>query len=144
MSNTIDQTEMVNKPRVAFICTHNSCRSQIAEALARARAADVMESYSAGTHPADAVNPDALRLLREIAGVDISALRPKKLDDLPAVEVVVTMGCGVQCPSLPCRHREDWGLSDPTGQSDDVFLNTIRTIEEKIDELAIRIRGGLV
>ncbi len=127
------------KPRVAFVCTHNSCRSQIAEALSRAIAADTFEAFSAGTHPADAVNPDALRLLRSVPGVDTARLCPKALDELPPVDVVVTMGCGVQCPMLPCAHREDWGLEDPTGRGDEAFLATMDEIKRRVRDLAERL-----
>ena len=109
--------------KVAFICVHNSCRSQIAEALGKALAADVFESYSAGTEVKPQINHDAVRLMKQVYGIDMEATQHSKLlADLPAVDIVVTMGCNVQCPALPCRHREDWGLDDPTGQSDAVFL----------------------
>ncbi|HWP80539.1 MAG TPA: arsenate reductase ArsC [Candidatus Acidoferrum sp.] len=134
-------TKPLTKPKVAFICTHNSCRSQIAEALGRHLAADVFESYSAGTHPKDAVNPDAVRLVKELYGVDMAQTqRPKLLDELPPVDVVVTMGCGVECPFLPCKMRVDWGLPDPTGLPDAEFISVIRAIEGKILEL----KTGLV
>ena len=120
--------------KVAFICVHNSCRSQIAEALGRHLAADVFESYSAGTERKDRIDPDAVRLMKELYHIDMEAdgQRSKLLSDLPPVDVVVTMGCNVRCPSLPCKWREDWGLDDPTGQPDQVFTETIRLIEEKV------------
>ena len=124
--------------KAAFICVHNSCRSQIAEALGRHLAADVFESYSAGTELKGQINPDAVRLMKELHHIDMEAegQRSKLLSDLPPVDVVVTMGCNVRCPSLPCKRREDWGLDDPTGQPDQVFTETIRRIEEKV--LALR------
>ena len=113
---------MDHKPKVAFVCVHNSCRSQIAEALGRHLAADVFDSYSAGTETKPRINPDAVRLMKEIYGIDMEQTqRSKLLSELPPVDVVVTMGCNVQCPALPCRRREDWGLEDPTGRSDEVF-----------------------
>ena len=123
--------------KVAFVCVHNSCRSQIAEALGRHLAPDVFESYSAGTERRNRINPDAVRLMKELYHIDMEAegQHSKLLSELPPVDVVVTMGCNVQCPNLPCRWREDWGLEDPTGQTDEVFLDTIRKIEEKILEL---------
>ena len=123
--------------KVAFICVHNSCRSQIAEALGRHLAADVFESYSAGTERKDRINPDAVRLMKDVYHIDMETegQRSKLLSELPPVDIVVTMGCNVQCPNLPCRWREDWGLEDPTGQTDEVFMDTIRKIEEKILEL---------
>ena len=122
--------------KVAFICTHNSCRSQIAEALGKLLAGDVFESYSAGTELKPRINPDAVRLMKARYGVDMELTQRSKLvDELPRIDVVITMGCGVQCPYLPAERREDWGLADPTGQSDEVFLETISTIERKILEL---------
>jgi arsenate reductase len=119
--------------KVAFICTHNSCRSQIAEALGKLLAADVFESYSAGTETKDRINPDAVRLMKARYGVDMELTqRPKRIAELPRVDIVITMGCGVECPYLPAERREDWGLTDPTGQSDEVFLETISTIEGKV------------
>lgn len=127
--------------RVAFICVHNSCRSQIAEALGKRFAADVFESYSAGTELKDHINPDAVRLVKELYGIDMELTqRSKLLEDIPPVDVVVTMGCNVECPYLPCKRREDWGLPDPTGKSDEEFLSVIRTIEEKITQLAESLR----
>ena len=123
--------------KVAFICVHNSCRSQIAEALGRHLAADVFESYSAGTERKNRIKPDAGRLMKDVYHIDMETegQRSKLLSELPPVDIVVTMGCNVQCPNLPCRWREDWGLEDPTGQSDEVFMDTIQKIEEKILEL---------
>ncbi len=132
----------MNKPKVAFICVHNSCRSQIAEALGRHLAADVFESYSAGTERKDRINSDAVRLMKELYHIDMEAegQHSKLLEALPPVDVVVTMGCNVQCPFLPCKWREDWGLDDPTGQPDQVFLETIRNIEEKVLALKEKLR----
>lgn len=127
--------------KVAFICVHNSCRSQIAEALGRHFAADVFESYSAGTELKDHINPDAVRLMKELYHIDMEAegQHSKLLSDIPPVDVVITMGCNVRCPFLPCSHREDWGLEDPTGKSDEAFLETIRVIEQKILELKAKL-----
>ena len=119
--------------KVAFICVHNSCRSQIAEALGKKLAGDVFESYSAGTETKPRINQDAVRLMKQVHGIDMEAAQYSKLlSDIPEVDVVITMGCNVQCPYLPCSHREDWGLDDPTGQSDEVFLQVIDSIERKI------------
>ena len=127
--------------KVAFICVHNSCRSQIAEALGRHLAADVFESYSAGTETKPRINPDAVRLMKQVHGIDMEAegQHSKLLTDIPAVDVVITMGCNVQCPLLPCAWREDWGLEDPTGKPDAAFLETIARIEEKILDLKARL-----
>ena len=123
--------------KVAFVCVHNSCRSQIAEALGRHLAADVFESYSAGTERRNRINPDAVRLMKELYHIDMETegQHSKLLSEIPPVDVVITMGCNVRCPNIPCRWREDWGLEDPTGQTDEVFMDTIRKIEEKILEL---------
>ena len=126
--------------KVAFICVHNSCRSQIAEALGRKLAPDVFESYSAGTETKPLINPDAVRLMKQVHGIDMEETqRSKLLADIPEVDVVITMGCNVQCPFLPCSHREDWGLEDPSGKPDAAFLETIRLIEEKVLELKARL-----
>ena len=132
----------MNQPKVAFICVHNSCRSQIAEALGRHLAADVFESYSAGTELKDRINPDAVRLMKALYQIDMEAegQRSKLLSELPPVDVVVTMGCNVQCPLLPCSRREDWGLEDPSGKPDEAFLKTIRRIEERILRLKAELR----
>ena len=130
----------MRKANVAFICVHNSCRSQIAEALGKKLAGDVFESYSAGTETKPQINQDAVRLMKTVHGIDIEQTQYSKLlSKLPAIDVVVTMGCNVQCPMLPCSHREDWGLDDPTGQPDEVFMETIRKIEEKVLNLRARL-----
>ena len=130
--------------KVAFICVHNSCRSQIAEALGRKLAGDVFHSYSAGTETKPRIDPDAVRLMKVRYGIDMEKDQYSKLlEEIPPVDVVITMGCNVQCPHLLCAHREDWGLDDPTGKPDEEFLDTIRQIEEKILDLKRRIAGGL-
>ena len=126
--------------KVAFVCVHNSCRSQIAEALGKKLASDAFESYSAGTETKPQINQDAVRLMKTIHGIDMETNQYSKLlSDIPPVDVVITMGCNVQCPFLPCSHREDWGLEDPTGKDDAAFVATIRAIEEKIVDLKSRI-----
>ena len=128
------------KKKVAFICVHNSCRSQIAEALGKKLASDVFESYSAGTETKPRINQDAVRLMKQLHGIDMESTQYSKLlSDIPAVDVVITMGCNVQCPHLPCELRVDWGLEDPTGKSDEEFIKTIRQIEQKILQLKERL-----
>ena len=130
-------------PQVAFICVHNSCRSQIAEALGKAFASNIFESYSAGTETKPQINQDAVRWMKELYQLDMEASQYSKLiSDIPSVDIVITMGCSVSCPYLPCRYREDWGLSDPTGKSDEEFQKTIKVIYEKVMELAKRIKKG--
>lgn len=127
----------MSKPKVAFICVHNSCRSQIAEALGKHFADDIFESYSAGTEVKDRINSDAVRIMKQLYKIDMEENQhPKLLSDIPPVDVVITMGCNVKCPYLPCKRREDWGLPDPTGKNDEAFLSVIQTIETKIAQLA--------
>ncbi len=130
-----------NKPKVAFVCVHNSCRSQMAEALGKHFASDVFESYSAGTELRPQINPDAVRLIKDIYNIDMEQTqRSKLLEDIPEVDVVITMGCNVNCPFLPCKHREDWGLEDPSGKSDEEFKEVISIIEKKILELKEKLQ----
>ena len=127
---------METKKKVAFICVHNSCRSQMAEALGKKLAGDVFESYSAGTETKPRINQDAVRLMKELHSIDMEATQYSKLlSEIPEVDVVITMGCNVQCPALPCSHREDWGLEDPTGKSDEEFRKIITEIENRILQL---------
>ena len=131
------------KPKVAFLCVHNSCRSQMAEALGRKLAGDVFESFSAGTEPGGRINPDAVRLMKQVWGIDMEERQySKPLTELPPVDIVVTMGCNVQCPTLPCSHREDWGLEDPSGKADEEFLAVLARIEDKVLDLKQRIQAG--
>lgn len=136
---------MKHKYRVAFVCVHNSCRSQMAEALGRLLADDVFESCSAGTAIKGQINPDAVRLMKAHYGIDMTKDQfPKLLEAVGAVDIVITMGCGVQCPSLPCKHREDWGLEDPTGKSDAAFMAVMAVIEAKVCDLKQRIEAGVL
>ena len=128
--------------KVAFVCVHNSCRSQIAEALGKKLASDVFESWSAGTETKPHINPDAVRLMKQLHGIDMEQTQYSKLlSEIPEVDVVITMGCNVQCPILPCSHREDWGLEDPSGKDDQDFVETIRIIEQKILKLKSQLSG---
>lgn len=122
--------------KVAFVCVHNSCRSQIAEALGKYLASDVFESYSAGTETRPHINQVAVRLMKQLYGIDMEKTQSSKLlEDIPPVDIVVTMGCNVNCPYLPCKKRMDWGLDDPTGKDDQAFIQTISAIEKLIKEL---------
>ncbi|GFZ33854.1 ArsC family transcriptional regulator [Clostridium zeae] len=128
------------KPRVAFICVHNSCRSQMAEALGKMFASDVFESYSAGTELRPQINQDAVRIINDLYNIDMNETQKSKLlTDIPEVDIVVKMGCNVVCPFLPSKHEEDWGLDDPSGKSDEEFIKTAKAIEEKIKDLQRRI-----
>jgi len=134
---------MNRKVRVAFICVHNSCRSQIAEALGRHYGSHIFESYSAGTETKDQINQDAVRLMKEMYDIDMEEKQHSKLIDvLPEIDVKITMGCNVICPFLDSKYEEDWGLEDPTGKSDEEFKKVIATIDEKIHELIAKIETG--
>lgn len=119
--------------KVAFICVHNSCRSQIAEALGKHLGKGVIECYSAGTEVKDRINPDAVRLMKQLYNIDMEKdQRSKLLSEIPSVDIVITMGCNVQCPYLPSERREDWGLDDPSGKGDETFIQVIQAIEKKM------------
>ncbi|MFL0166860.1 arsenate reductase ArsC [Clostridium beijerinckii] len=130
------------KTKVAFICVHNSCRSQMAEALGKFYRSDVFESYSAGTETKPQINQDAVRIIKDLYNIDMNETQKSKLlSDIPEVDIVIKMGCNVVCPILPGKHIEDWGLDDPSGKSDEEFIKTAKTIEEKVKELARRIEN---
>jgi len=143
VNNTADRLKLHldgRKPMVAFVCVHNSCRSQIAEALGKHFAANVFESYSAGTHTKDRINPDAVRIIKDKYSIDMELTqRPKLIDYIPEVDVIITMGCNVVCPVLPYDHMEDWSLDDPSGKSDEEFLIVVAEIDRKVKELVHRI-----
>ncbi|MDQ0507565.1 arsenate reductase [Peptoniphilus ivorii] len=132
------------KTKVAFICVHNSCRSQIAEALAKKFGGDRLEVYSAGTEVKGSINPDAVRLMRSVYGIDMQKeQRPKTISEIPAVDLVITMGCNVVCPVLDYDYvAYDWGLDDPTGKDDAAFIETMRTIEKKVKDLVEAVETG--
>lgn len=131
------------KKKVAFVCVHNSCRSQMAEALGKLFASEVFESYSAGTETKPEINQDAVRIIKDLYDVDMNKTqRSKLLKDIPEVDIVIKMGCNVVCPLLPSKHEEDWGLDDPTGKDDKAFIKTAKIIEEKVKDLAGRIKNN--
>ena len=128
--------------KVAFICVHNSCRSQMAEALGKHLASDVFESFSAGTETRPQINPVAVRIMKRLYGIDMEKTqRSKRIEELPPVDGVITMGCNVKCPYLPSLFREDWGLDDPTGKSDEEFIRTAMEIEKRILDLKDRLKA---
>lgn len=130
------ELECDGKPKVAFVCVHNSCRSQIAEALGKKLASDVFESYSAGTELKDHINPDAVRMMKKLHGIDMERTQHNKLiKDIPQPDVVIFMGCNVSCPNVPSQYAENWGLDDPSGKSDDEFEKTIQAIFENVEKL---------
>lgn len=132
----------MSKPKVAFICVHNSCRSLMAEALGKKFASDVFESYSAGTETKPQINQDAVRLIKEHYDIDMEATQHSKLlTDLPPIDIVIKMGCNVVCPYLPSHYVEDWGLEDPSGKSDEEFMAIIDQIETHVKKLAELIKN---
>jgi len=136
---------MKEKLKVAFVCVHNSCRSQMAEAISKLLAADVFEAYSAGTEIKPQINQDAVRIIKELYNIDMEKEQFSKLiSDIPKPDIVITMGCNVNCPYLPCRYREDWGLEDPTGKSDEEFIKTAKMIEKKVLDLKERINKNRI
>ena len=121
------------KKKIAFICVHNSCRSQMAEALGRHLRGGEFDFYSAGTETKPRINPDAVRIIKERYGIDMEETQfSKTIDKIPAPDMAISMGCGVSCPFVGRPFDDDWGLEDPTGRSDEKFLEIIRKIEEKI------------
>ena len=126
--------------KVAFICVHNSCRSQIAEALGKYYASDVFESYSAGTELKNSINPDAVRLMKEIYDIDMKKTQhPKLINDIPDVDIAISMGCNVGCPYIGKEFDDNWMLDDPSGKNDEEFIKVIKQIEIKIKELKERL-----
>jgi arsenate reductase len=125
------------KPSVLFVCVHNAGRSQMAAGLLAHLGGDRVEVRSAGSEPADAVNPVAVQAMAEL-GIDIAAERPKVLtaDAVEASDVVITMGCGDACPIFPGRRYLDWGLDDPAGQG----IDAVRPIR---DDIRRRVEGLL-
>ena len=135
----------MKKPKVAFLCVHNSCRSQIAEALGKHLSSNVFESYSAGTETKPRINQDADRLMKKMYQIDMEKTQySKRLSEIPQADIVITMGCNVNCPIIPCKYREDWGLNDPTGKDDVEFSKTIHKIHSNVLELAKKVESGLL
>ena len=130
----------MTKPKVAFICVHNSCRSQIAEALGKALASDVFESYSAGTESKPQINQDAVRLIKALYGIDMEQTQYSKLiSDIPEPDIAISMGCNVGCPFIGRPFDDNWELEDPTGKSDEEFKKVIDEIRVRIMELKQRL-----
>ena len=126
----------MRKPNVAFICVHNSCRSQIAEALGKKFASDVFESYSAGTETKPQINQDAVRLIKQLYGIDMEQTQySKTFDKIPTPDVAISMGCDVGCPFIGREFDDNWGLPDPTGKSDGEFIKASEEIKKRIMQL---------
>lgn len=126
------------KKKVAFICVHNSCRSQMAEALGNHLHGDKLECYSAGTALKSQINQDAVRIMKERYGIDMEAngQHNKLIDEIPDPDIAISMGCGVVCPFVGRPFDEDWGLPDPTGKEDEEFMKIISEIVLKLEKLA--------
>lgn len=132
--------EQINK-KVAFICVHNSCRSQIAEALGKHLAGDVFDSYSAGTETKPQINQDAVRIMKQLYDIDMEKTQYSKLfTDIPKPDVAISMGCNVTCPYVGRPFDDNWGLEDPTGKSDEEFVIVIKEIEKRIIKLKLELR----
>ena len=128
------------RKKVAFICVHNSCRSQIAEALGKHLASDVFESYSAGTETKPQINQDAVRLIKALYGIDMEQTQYSKLiSDIPEPDIAISMGCNVGCPFIGRPFDDNWELEDPTGKSDEEFKKVIDEIRVRIMELKQRL-----
>ncbi len=124
------------KKKIAFICVHNSCRSQIAEALGRHLAGDKYEFYSAGTETKPQINQDAVRLMKKLYGIDMERTQySKTYDKIPSPDIAISMGCDVGCPFIGRNFDDNWGLPDPTGQSDQAFIEVIEQIKTNIKNL---------
>lgn len=127
---------MMNKKKVAFICVHNSCRSQIAEALGKHFRSNDFEFYSAGTETKQKINQDAVRLIKKLYGIDMEKTQySKTFDKIPMPDFAISMGCDVGCPYIGKAFDENWGLPDPTGESDEMFISVIKQIEVKVKNL---------
>lgn len=124
------------KDKVAFICVHNSCRSQIAEALGKHFSGDKYDFYSAGTETKPQIDKDAVRLMKQLYGIDMEQTQySKTIDSIPVPDTVISMGCEVGCPYIGRAFDDNWGLPDPTGQSDEVFVEVIKQIEDRVRSL---------
>lgn len=132
----------MRKLKVAFICVHNSCRSQIAEALGKKLAFDVFESYSAGSETKMQINQDAVVIMKKLYGIDMEKTQYSKLVcDIPTPDILISMGCNVECPYIGMPFDDDWGLDDPTGKSEEEYIKVIKEIEGKVLALRERIQG---
>jgi arsenate reductase len=130
------------KPTVLFVCVHNAGRSQMAAGWLRHLAGDTVEVRSAGSEPADRINPVAVEAMREV-GIDITGEQPRRLDHdtVEISDVVVTMGCGDACPYYPGKRYEDWRLTDPAGQPIAVVRTVRDDIRARVENLLISALG---
>ena len=133
---------MTERPTVLFVCVHNAGRSQMAAGYLQYLAGDRIEVLSAGSQPADQVNPVAVAAMRE-EGIDLAAAQPKVLTDdaVQASDVVVTMGCGDACPFFPGKRYEDWVLDDPAGQGIEAVRPIRDEIRRRVEQLVAELVG---
>lgn len=130
--------------KLAFVCIHNSCRSQMAEGFAKELGKDVFEVYSAGTEEYPEIKPMAVEVMKEV-GINLDSQYPKLLSDIPQeIDILITMGCGVECPYIPCNHREDWGLEDPSEGTIEDFRQCRNMIKEKMLDLIYRVENNFL
>lgn len=131
----------MSKPKVVFLCVHNSCRSQIAEALGKHLRGNEFEFYSAGTETKPQIDQDAVRLMKELYGIDMEKTQYSKLiSEIPELDIAISMGCDVGCPYIGRAFDENWGLDDPTGKGDEVFKEVIEKIRQNILELGNNLK----
>ncbi|MCI1643303.1 MAG: arsenate reductase ArsC [Bifidobacterium crudilactis] len=135
MSNEQQQDATV----VAFVCTRNACRSQIAEAWANKYASEGIRTVSAGTHPDGMVDPGAVRIMRSSHGIDLSGKHPKRLEEVGGIDVLVTMGCGVACPYVSGARLVEWDIPDPMGGSDEAYDEVVEVIRSKVKDLTAEL-----
>jgi arsenate reductase len=123
--------------RVLFVCVENSCRSQMAEALAKLRHPELLEAHSSGSRPSGVVNPKAIAAMGEL-GYDLAQHSSKPLDQVPQIEwdLAITMGCGDECPNVRAKARADWGIPDPKHMAPAEFAAVRDGIARRVDELA--------
>ena len=130
--------------KIAFICVHNSCRSQMAEALAKYKAKKLgldLEIFSAGSDTSKGVNPQAIRLIHELYQIDMKDHYAKLIEALPKdINIAVSMGCNVACPSLKAEYFFDFALMDPSGSDDETFKQIIKILDSKLDALLHAIK----
>ncbi|MGL4992412.1 MAG: arsenate reductase ArsC [Paraclostridium sp.] len=131
----------MDKIKIAFVCVHNSCRSQMAEAISKKFFSDIFDAYSAGTELKPQINQDAVRIIKDLYDIDMNKCQKSKLlSDIPKVDIIIKMGCNVVCPVVSAKYVEDFGLDDPTGKNDEEFIKTAKIIKEKIEFLVEKIK----
>ncbi len=130
------------KYKVAFVCVHNSCRSQMAEAIAQKFASEILEVYSGGTEIKEKIDVNAVKVIKELYNIDMNKNQaPKKISELPEVDIVIKMGCNISCPFLPAKIVEEWDLEDPSGDNKEKYALTAKKIEEKVKKLADKVKN---